>query len=97
VPEEFKCPINLDEIHCQNCAFSKEGLCDYPYFIGENLTIIVGNDPNFENVDCIRIDDEVVRIKKPTLGDLKIVNGIPYRYVKAGKDIICWQGCSARR
>jgi len=33
VPEEFICPINLDKIHCQNCYFSKEGFCDYPYSI----------------------------------------------------------------
>ena len=25
---------------------------------------------------------------KPTPGDLKIVNGVPYRYVKAGENII---------
>jgi len=27
----FACPIKLDKIHCQNCSFSKESLCDYPY------------------------------------------------------------------
>ena len=31
MPEEFKCPIGLDKIHCQNCYFSKEGLCDHPH------------------------------------------------------------------
>ena len=25
------CPIGLDKIHCQNCAFQKEGLCDFPH------------------------------------------------------------------
>ena len=25
------CPIGLDKIHCQNCFWSKEGLCDWPH------------------------------------------------------------------
>ena len=28
---EHQCPIKLDKIHCQNCAFSKEDLCDWPH------------------------------------------------------------------
>jgi len=31
----MECPIKLDKVHCQNCAFSKEGLCDYPYRVAE--------------------------------------------------------------
>ena len=30
-PREHTCPIGLDEIHCQNCFFIKEGLCDWPH------------------------------------------------------------------
>jgi len=27
----MKCPIKLDKIHCENCYWSKENLCDWPY------------------------------------------------------------------
>ena len=30
----MKCPIGLDEIHCVNCYWSKENLCDWPYHWG---------------------------------------------------------------
>ena len=33
----MNCPIKLDKIHCANCAFSKESLCDYPYHQGMTL------------------------------------------------------------
>lgn len=29
--EGHKCPIGLDKVHCQNCFFSKEGVCDWPH------------------------------------------------------------------
>jgi len=27
----MRCPMKLDKIHCENCYFQKENLCDYPY------------------------------------------------------------------
>jgi len=27
----MECPINKPEGECQDCPYSKEGLCDYPY------------------------------------------------------------------
>jgi len=40
------CPAQLD-LDCQNCPYSKEGLCDYPYI----KNIIVGELDDKENKD----------------------------------------------
>ena len=48
MPEEFKCPIGLDKIHCPSCFFSKEGLCDHPHYLGEKL---MTDKPSDEKLD----------------------------------------------
>jgi hypothetical protein len=35
--KDYPCPLNLPSVHCNSCAFAKEGICDWPHH--EDLTI----------------------------------------------------------
>jgi len=32
----MKCPIGLDQVHCDNCYFWQEGKCDYERIVAVN-------------------------------------------------------------
>ena len=33
--DQRECPANKEPIDCAACEFGKEGLCDWPYAVGE--------------------------------------------------------------
>jgi len=48
MPEEFKCPIRIDGkcTGADGCIYGKEGLCDHPHYVGEELTTDKSSDRN---------------------------------------------------
>lgn len=57
------CPIGLDKIHCASCAFSKEGLCDYPHY--QRISAV---DPNWVLPEDL---EELARIRDEARAELE--------------------------